>query len=112
MQGLDLSGSGATMAQEVANEWKNYSLIDQNEFLRQWDKLEKSYTPWQMLFDDYENDIAMQMIKSSVYKVENYCNPYADKKNLAQRGEGTVSENVICDLFVTNDIPGIWSPNI
>jgi hypothetical protein len=110
ISGLDITGSGAKLAQEVANEWKTYGLIDQNEFLKQWYKLEKnSYSPWDVLFDDYENDIASQMIDHSIARVKTYCQPYADQKTKAARGVGTSSKNVICDLFVTNNLLGIWS---
>ena len=52
ISGLDITGSGAKLAQEVANEWKTYGLIDQNEFLKQWYKLGNKDTPWDVLFDD------------------------------------------------------------
>ena len=109
LSGLDISGSGAKLAQEVANEWKTYGLIDQNEFLRQWYKLGNEDTPWDVLFDDYETDIASQMIDHSIARVKTYCQPYADQKTKAARGVGTSSKNVICDLFVTNNLLGIWS---
>jgi len=108
ISGLDITGSGAKLAQEVANEWKTYGLIDQNEFLRQWYKLGNKYTPWNGLFDDYENDIASQMIDHSIARVKTYCEPYADQKTKAARGVGTSSKNVICDLFVTNNLLGNW----
>jgi hypothetical protein len=104
LSGLDISGSGAKLAQEVETEWKTYSLIDQNEFLRQWYKLGNKYTPWQVLFDDYETDIASKMIDHSKTRVNTYCKAYADQKTKAARGIGTSSKNVICDLFVTNDL--------
>ena len=106
ISGLDITGSGAKLAQEVANEWKTYGLIDQNEFLKQWYKLEKnSYSPWDVLFDDYENDIASQMIDHSKKRVETYCQPYADQKTKAGLDiGGTVPANVICDLFVVNKV--------
>ena len=109
ISGLDITGSGAKLAQEVANEWKTYGLIDQNEFLRQWYKLGNEDTPWDVLFDDYETDIASQMIDHSIARVKTYCQPYADQKTKAARGVGTSSKNVICDLFVTNNLLGIWS---
>ena len=103
--GIDFSGSGAKLAQEVATEWKTYSLIDQNEFLRQWYKLGNKDTPWDVLFDDYENDIASQMIDHSKKRVETYCQPYADQKTKAGLDiGGTVPANVICDLFVVNKV--------
>jgi hypothetical protein len=119
LSGLDISGSGAKLAQEVATEWKTYGLIDQNEFLRQWDVLAakqgeyfnlsggnmfKWMSPWEELFDDNEHDIASQMIDHSIARVKTYCQPYADQKTKAARGVGTYSKNVICDLFVTNDL--------
>ena len=109
ISGLDITGSGAKLAQEVANEWKTYGLIDQNEFLKQWYKLGNEDTPWDVLFDDYETDIASQMIVHSIARVKTYCQPYADQKTKAARGVGTSSKNVICDLFVTNNLLGIWS---
>ena len=125
LSGLDITGKGAKLAQEVANEWKTYSLVDQNEFLRQWYKLVakrgeyfsikrgntfKWGSPWSELLDDNERGIANQMITNSIRKVNNYCKPYADKKTNAARSGKTVPKNVICDLFVTNDLrnPG-WS---
>jgi len=119
LSGLDVSGSGAKLAQEVATEWKTYGLIDQNEFLRQWDMLAakqgeyfklsggntfKWGSPWEELWDDNEHDIASQMIDHSIARVKTYCQPYADQKTKAARGVGTSSKNVICDLFVTNDL--------
>ena len=97
------------MAQEVANEWKTYGLIDQNEFLKQWYKLGNKDTPWDVLFDDNEQEIASQMIDHSIARVKTYCQPYADQKTKAARGVGTSSKNVICDLFVTNNLLGIWA---
>jgi hypothetical protein len=108
--GIDISGSGAKLAQEVATEWKTYSLIDQNEFLRQWYKLgnhgyvsTQVYNPWIVLLDDFENDIATQMINHSKESVKTYCQPYVDKKNKEAKGTGkpSTSTDVICDLFVT-----------
>ena len=109
ISGLDITGSGAKLAQEVANEWKTYGLIDQNEFLKQWYKLGNKDTPWDVLFDDNEQEIASQMIDHSIARVKTYCQPYADQKTKAARGVGTSSKNVICDLFVTNNLLGIWS---
>jgi len=108
ISGLDITGSGAKLAQEVANEWKTYGLIDQNEFLKQWYKLGNKDTPWNVLFDDYETDIASQMIDHSIERVKTYCQPYADQQTKAARGVGAYSKNVICDLFVTNNVLGIW----
>jgi hypothetical protein len=108
ISGLDITGSGAKLAQEVANEWKTYGLIDQNEFLKQWYKLGNKDTPWDVLFDDNEQEIASQMIDHSIARVKTYCQPYADQKTKAARGVGTSSKNVICDLFVTNNLLGIW----
>ena len=123
LSGLDISGSGAKLAQEVANEWKTYGLIEQNEFLRQWYKLAakqgeyfklsggntfKWGSPWEELWDDNEHDIASQMIAHSKARVKTYCQPYADQKNKAGDqtfyATGKVPANVICDLFVTNDL--------
>ena len=109
ISGLDITGSGAKLAQEVANEWKTYGLIDQNEFLKQWYKLGNKDTPWDVLFDDNEQEIASQMIDHSIARVKTYCQPYADQKTKAARGVGTSSKNVICDLFVTNNLLGIWA---
>jgi hypothetical protein len=123
LSGLDISGSGAKLAQEVANEWKTYGLIDQNEFLRQWYMLAakqgeyfklsggntfKWGSPWEELFDDNEQEIASQMIDHSIARVKTYCQPYADQQTKAARGVGAYSKNVICDLFVTNNLLGIW----
>ena len=104
ISGLDITGSGADLAQEVATEWKTYGLIEQNEFLRQWYKLGNKYTPWDALFDDYETDIASKMIDHSKERVNTYCQPYAVQKTKAARGIGKSSANVICDLFVTNSL--------
>ena len=112
ISGLDITGSGAKLAQEVANEWKTYSLIDQNEFLKQWYKLGNKDTPWDVLFDDNEQEIASQMIDHSIARVKTYCQPYADQKTKAARGVGTSSKNVICDLFVTNNLLGIWATTL
>ena len=112
ISGLDITGSGAKLAQEVANEWKTYSLIDQNEFLKQWYKLGNKDTPWDVLFDDNEQEIASQMIDHSIARVKTYCQPYADQKTKAARGVGTSSKNVICDLFVTNNLLGVWATTL
>ena len=112
ISGLDITGSGAKLAQEVANEWKTYGLIDQNEFLKQWYKLGNKDTPWDVLFDDNEQEIASQMIDHSIARVKTYCQPYADQKTKAARGVGTSSKNVICDLFVTNNLLGIWATTL
>jgi hypothetical protein len=117
--GIDISGGGAKLAQEVANDWKGFDLLTQNEFLKQWDKLtegKKSWsmtggnylswgTPFRELEDDYETGISSQMISDSIKKVNNYCKSYVDEKNTGKK-----VNNVVCDLFVTNDLraPG-WS---
>jgi hypothetical protein len=108
LDGLDFTGSGAELAQEVANEWKSFNILTQNEFLRQWWGLVKGKdwsSPWAELDNDNESSIASQMISDSIDKVKNYCKSYVDEKN-----NGKNTKNVVCDLFVTNDLraPG-WS---
>ena len=119
MGGIDISGVGANLAQEVANEWKGFDLVTQNEFLKQWYRQTKGKedfsmskgnvmpwgTPWDTLVDDNEESIANDMIKISIAKVKQYCKSYVDQKN-----RGQDSNNPVCDTFVTNDLraPG-WN---
>jgi hypothetical protein len=108
VSGLDATGKGAKIAKQVALEWGKLDLLTQNEFLKQWYNLTKDKSwgsPWRALNDDYEDDIAGQMIDNSIAKVKQYCKSYVDQKN-----KGQDSNNPVCDTFVTNDLtaPG-WN---
>ena len=103
VQGVDITGSGAKLIQQVANDWRNMNIETQNEFLKQWyiqtaDKTDYG-SPWDAINDDNENKIVVQMIVDSKTKVNNYCKSFVDMKNKGQN-----PNNPICNYFVTDDL--------
>jgi hypothetical protein len=98
VSGLDIAGEGLIKLKKARDEWKGCDLPTQNEVLKQWYIKTKSDgwgSPWRALDDDYENEIANDMIGDSIKKAESFCRPYVDELN-----RGGSRGNTICDSFV------------
>jgi hypothetical protein len=74
ISGLDISGEGAKKIAEVAQMWKSFDILTQNEFLKQWYKLTQgSETPWEAIASDNEEKFRDMMVNDSTSKVKKYC---------------------------------------
>ena len=100
IDGLDITGTGAKNIKIVADNWKRFDLLTQNEFIKEWYKSKgKNWgTPWRAISDDNE-DYGGKMIQDSIQKVRSYCKSYVDQKNMSDE-LNQPAPNVICDIFI------------
>jgi hypothetical protein len=77
IEGIDITGAGEDAIKEVAKLWKGFDLNTQNEFLKEWTKLQTGVrSPIFAIIDDYEDTEAYEMVADSLKKIENYCATY------------------------------------
>ena len=77
IEGIDITGAGEDAIKEVAKLWKGFDLNTQNEFLKEWTKLQTGVrSPIFAIIDDYEDTDAYEMVADSLKKIENYCATY------------------------------------
>lgn len=77
IEGIDITGAGEDAIREVVKLWKGFDLNTQNEFLKEWTKLQTGVrSPIFAIIDDYEEKEAYEMVADSLKKIEKYCATY------------------------------------